>query len=465
MSTVAMSGGGPSGGALPLRVAIATVCLLILILGLYRQVSPQPYQAPDFANTYRAAVALRDGTNIYAPALEWVETYQRGQPLKDQYFYAPTYALLLTPLTLLSYQTAIAVWGAFLLTFLCIAIYALFHAVGRPPSLSVVLLVAAAASIMSAVRAEYFLGQANLFMLACISTALWARLTERPILAGVLLAVALVTKPMLLLIAGFLLWKREFKFAVTTIVGFFALLLAPFLWLGREALDNLLRLWSFYSSQYLSFSENITPRGMLERMFTVNPFVPPIVEMPGLVVALWLVIVAVIFILILAMIAPHPFLRESRSLVEFGAILSGLMLVSPLTEPPYLVLLIMPLVAAIIYLRGVDWRQRRFQWAVVMLCALWIGELIPRHYTEPFIWRAFSWSGPLETPLRVVLTPTHFYILLVTFVLQLHILHLESGVTTFEAARRFVLNSPMLVGDWLKDLVALRAPKAPSQHR
>ena len=334
---------GPGGGARIWQFLVALACLTVLILGLYRQVAPQPYQAPDFLHTYSAAEALRDGKNLYAPALSWVETYQQGQPLTNQYFYAPTYALLLTPLTFLPYQAAIAVWGVCLLVFLFLAVYALFRSVGPPPSLVLVLLVAMIASLMSAVRAEYFLGQANLFMLACICTAIWARQAERPGLAGMFLALALVTKPMLLLISAYLLWKREFKFALTTIVGFLVLLVTPFLWLGPTALANLLTLWNFYSTRYLSFNENIAPRGLLERLFTVNPFVPPLVDMPALAVGLWLVVVGVIFITTLAVIAPRPFERQSRSLLELGVMLSGLLLISPLTEPPHLVLLIMPL--------------------------------------------------------------------------------------------------------------------------
>jgi hypothetical protein len=462
MSTLAMRGNELKAMLLKWRLAIAVACLAVLILGLVRQVAPQPYQAPDFFNTYRAAQALSEGTNIYAPALEWVGTYQRGQPFKDQYFYAPTYALLLTPLTLLPYQAAIAVWGTCLLMFLCLAVYTLFRAVRSEAPLAIVLLIAAAASVTSAVRAEYFLGQANLYMLACISTAIWARLAGRPILAGMLLALALVTKPMLLLMAGFLLWKREFKFALSTIAAFFLLLLAPFLWLGREALGNLLTLWNFYASQYLSFIENITPRGMLERLFTVNPYMPPIADMPRLAVALWVVVVAIVFVLIFAAIRPRPLERDSRSLIEIGAILSGLMIVSPLTEPPYLVLLIMPLVATILHLRGVEWTRPPYLWATVLVCGIWVAELIPRSLTEPFIWNALSLSGPLQAPLRVLLGPTHFYILLATFVLQLYVLNLSAGSTTLASVQRFVLNSPTLVVEWFRDAFAFVTAKRAS---
>jgi hypothetical protein len=445
----------PGGQVLTWRVVVGLLCLAVLIVGLFRQIAPQPFQAPDFANTYRAAQALREGSDLYAPALAWVEAYKPGEPLKDQYFYAPTYALLLTPLTLLPYQAAIEVWGVCLLAFLCLAVYALLSSAGPPPSLVLVLLVTAALSIMSAVRAEYFLGQANLFMLACICTAIWARQAERPGLAGLLLALALVTKPMLLLISVYLLWKREFKFAFTTIAGFLVLLLTPFLWLGRQVLGNLLTLWHFYSTQYLSFIENISPRGMLERLFTVNPFVRPVVDMPVLAVALWLVVVGVIFVITLAVIEPRPFRRESRSLVELGVMISGLLLVSPLTEPPYLVLLIIPFVATLSYLRSVQWSPGPFRWAALALVGLWVSELIPRKYTENVISR-LPRTDAFHAALFVIVVPTHFYILLATFVLQLHLLRLASGRTTFEAIRRFLRNSPMLLRDWLMDLLAAR---------
>jgi Glycosyltransferase family 87 len=438
------------------KSGVGLLCLMILIAGLYRQVSPQPYQAPDFHNTYRASTALREGTNVYEHALTWVDGYKRGDKLTDQYFYAPTYAMLLIPLTYLPYQAAIAVWGTCLATFLCVAIYALFRAVGQRPPLWQVLLIAAAASIMSAVRAEYFLGQANLFMLACMCTAIWARQAQRPLLAGALLALALVTKPMLLLIAGFLLWKREFKFAFATIGGFAFLLLAPFIYLGTQAFGHLLKLWRFYGTQYLSFSENITPRGMLERLFTVNPFVEPLTEAPGVAVGVWLILFVLVLFILLAVVAPRPIIPEPASLVEFGAILSGLMVVSPLTEPPYLVLLILPMTAALIYLRSVRWRELPALSGTLGLTAVWFAELVPRSLIEPHIWANLDGTDPLQTVLLVLLAPTHFYILLGTFALQLYVLRLASGHKTSESMSHLVKNGPMLVVDCFKELFAVR---------
>src|SRR5262245_8580164 len=128
-----------------LRFAVSLVCLSVLIVGVVRQIAPQDYQAPDFSHTYSAARALRVGENVYAPALAWVQHYEPGEPLTNQYFYAPTFALLVLPLTLLPYQMALSVWGLCMLGFLCGAVYALLHSVyTNPPPIVLVLALSAA---------------------------------------------------------------------------------------------------------------------------------------------------------------------------------------------------------------------------------------------------------------------------------------------------------------------------------
>jgi hypothetical protein len=194
----------------------------------------------------------------------------------------------------------------------------------------------------------------------------------------------------------------------------------------------------------------------------VNPFVRPLVDFPPLAVMLWLVIVVIVLVLTLAVVAPRPFQRDSRSLLEVGVIVSGLLLISPLTEPPYLVLLIIPLVASVIYLQTVTWTRPPFRMAAVALLGLWALELIPRHYTEEFFWRR-SHTSSVTADLFVTLAPTHFYILLGTFALQLHVLALASSRPTVVAVRRFIRDCPVLAWEWFKDLeIALKLSGRPT---
>ncbi|HEX8966527.1 MAG TPA: glycosyltransferase family 87 protein, partial [Chloroflexota bacterium] len=445
------------------RVGFGLACLGVLALGVFRQIAPRSYQGPDFIHTYDAALAMRLGQNPYTQALAWVEAYAPGAPLTDQHFYAPTFAILLTPLTFLPYQTALVVWGVCISVFLCVAIYALLCSGGSRPSLLVVLASITAASLMSAVRAEYFLGQANLFMLACICVAVWARQARLPGVAGVLLALALATKPMLLPVVILLLWKREFRFAAATLASFVSLVLGPFLWLGHQVLGDLLMLWHFYSTQYLSFRENIAPRGMLERLFSANPYVRPIVEAPLLATVMWLMIAVAIMIVMLAVISPRPFQRDNRSLLELGVMVSGLLLISPLTEPPYLVLLIIPLVASFSYLRAVAWTQAPFRLAVVALLVVWAVELLPRRY-EDFFWDRIH-TGSISADLFVSLAPGHFYILLATFALQLYVLGIASNTSFGVAVRNFTRHAPLLAQEWLTDALRALKPSAAALAR
>ena len=69
----------------------------------------------------------------------------------------------------------------------------------------------------------------------------------------------------------------------------------------------------------------------------------------------------------------------------------------------------------------------------------------------------------IQLLLLVALAPTHFYILLATFVLQLNILRLTSGSTTVEALNSFVRNCPTLLRDWLKEVLAIRTFSHPNR--
>lgn len=444
------------------RVLISLVCLLVLASGLFRQIMPQPFNGVDFVHAYEAAVAVRDGQNPYAASAAWIQGYKPGDLLEnhlDFYTYAPTYALLLVPLTLLPYPAALTLWGLCIAAFLFLAIYALLRSTGARPSLTLLLVLVTAESLTTAVRAEVFLGQANLFLVACVCTAIWVRQERRPGLAGLLLALALVTKPTLLIIVVFLLWKREFKFAFVAVAGFVGLLLLPFAWLGGQTAGDLLTVWRFFSSQYLTFTENIAPRGMLERLFTANPFVHPIVVAPAVATLLWLAIVATLLLLTLAVVSPRPMQRDNRTLLEVGMIVSALLLVSPLTEPPYLVWSIVPMVASIVYLRTVksESGRARFGWAAIVVLLIWCVELVPRSYLESFFW-ARAGTDSLMGSLYATLAPSQFYILVAIFVLQLLVLRRAAGISIGVAVSDLVRHSPQLAWAWVLDLVSALNP-------
>jgi hypothetical protein len=254
---------------------------------------------------------------------------------------------------------------------------------------------------------------------------------------------------MLLLFLFFLLWKREFKLVATTVIATLGLFLLPFLRVGTTALTDILHLWNFYSNQYISFSENVAPRGLLERLLNVNPYISPLVVAPWLALGLWLLIAAAVGLVSLAVIAPRPLERNTRSLLEIGCITSALMLVSPLTESPYFVFLIIPWITSLLYLHEAGLARPSVRGLALGLTVLWLLLLLPRH-TNGELWQHVT-SAPMLLDLLITVAPA-MLILVATFLLQLRVMRLASGVSTIDNTVFLVRNSPGLAADWLKDL-------------
>jgi hypothetical protein len=230
----------------------------------------------DFHNDYNAALALRHGMNPLAPAASWIRaahtSAHQGAAVGGVYYaYAPIFALLLVPLTLLPFYPAIVIWGVCSLVFLVVAVDACLRVAGLRPTVSHLLPVATAVALIRTVRVEYSLGQVDIFPLFVVCAAFWVHRARRSALGAVLLGLACVTKPVLLPFVVFLVWKREFRFAITTIVSFAVLLLAPFVVLGGAALRDQLDIWRYWSNEYAPFEYAYGPKNVLARLFSPKP--------------------------------------------------------------------------------------------------------------------------------------------------------------------------------------------------
>jgi hypothetical protein len=189
---------------------------------------------------------------------------------------------------------------------------------------------------------------------------------------------------------------------------------------------------------------------MLERLFTANPFVRPIVDMPAVAYILWLVVAAVVFLVTLAVIAPKPIQRDARSFLEIGVMIAGALLISPLTEPPYLVLLIIPGVAVVEYVRSAGLGRPGVRRATLLFIGLWAIEVVPRHATEDFL-RHQSRTDSILADLFASLATTNFFILLAAFGLQVYILSIATDIGPLVAIHRFIRRAPALAGSWVRD--------------
>jgi glycosyltransferase involved in cell wall biosynthesis len=418
------------------RVVAALGCALILAWGLYRKIRLQPGEMAnsDFYTYYQAALVVRHGGNPFAPVAAWISGYHPGSDLIASYYvYAPLFALLIVPFTLLPFQMAFTLWGLCNLVFLLGAVYALLRVAGIQPSLTSVLLLTTAASLLTTVRIEYYWGQADILLLFLVCAGMWARVARRSAVAGIVLGLACVIKPPLLVLVPFLLWKRELRLAAVTTGAFLAMLLAPFIWLGGVAWRDQLAIWRFWSNEYIPFIDNQSPKGVLARLFTYNAYVRPLVDAPVLVTLLWLVVVGLVVVVTAAVTAPRPLQRDGRSLLEVGVVISAMLLISPLTEYIYLTLLVFPLLALYVLLRQSDWRAPGWRALATWLVLSWALLCLPLQQVEYFFWPRMSASRPPVADLYTLLAPAFLYTLIAFMALQLYALRLVTGRTTRSA--------------------------------
>lgn len=350
------------------RILMSWAVVGLAALSIYWRFSPQS-AAPcttDFYSDYQSSILVSHGAAPYGPLADWIRAYQPGQPLDPfsgascllgrlEFAYTPFFALILTPFTWLPYHTALIVWDGANLLMLLGAIFAFLRAAQLTPSPLLLVLITCAAVLASPLRFELYYAQADIFMLFFICLALCVRLSGRPTLAGLLLAVACASEPALLAGVLLLLWKRELRFAAVTLVSSLALIFLPFLWLGGTALRNLLLIWQFYANTYVVTFTNDALKGVLARLLTSNAYVAPLANAPQLVTPLWLLVAVLVLLAAGLLISRRPLGNDERSLLDVGLAVAALLLISPWSENNHFTLLIVSFLAVYVYLQRPDW--------------------------------------------------------------------------------------------------------------
>jgi hypothetical protein len=183
---------------------VAAVLAVVAGLGAFRiavaSVLPQYVFAfrKDFLQEYTLARALAEGTDPYLPTKELALRYLGVLPREvfpHPTPHPPTTGLLLLPLALFDYSTAAAVW--FVLELLCLtaSVYLLARGVGARLPLWASLAVVVALTPWSPLLSELVLGQLMAPVLALLVAAWVALRSGRRALAGGLVGVAILIKP------------------------------------------------------------------------------------------------------------------------------------------------------------------------------------------------------------------------------------------------------------------------------
>lgn len=440
-----------------LRGAVCLICLVVFGLVLLKElhVSRSDLYGSDFHTFYAAALALRHGHSPFDPVDAWIRGYTPGAYLNPTYYvYTPFFALLIVPFTALPFELAYLAWGLCNALFLLLAVFLLVRVSSARFSVPMWLAVTALVSLLPPVRFDLTWGESDIFLLCLLSVSLWAQLRNHVVLSGILLAVACVTKPPLLFLVAFLVYKRQIRCALVTVVAFLAFLLLPFVWLGGHVLRQQIEIWQFWSQQYVSFIDNQAPKGVFARLFSVNPNATPIANAPVLVTLLWIALVAVILVILAATTRARAGHTQLAPL-ELGAALTALFLVSPLTEYIYLTLAVIPLVSIALWLHRTPWWERRFRGIEAGLVTAYLLLCLPLQRVEYYFWPHMTGSS-VFAHIAVILGAPYTAVLVLLFVLQVCALVVASAAPLHVSVRELVASARDLARDFRLSL-ALRA--------
>jgi alpha-1,2-mannosyltransferase len=334
--------------------------------------------------------------------------------------------------------------------FLVVAVYAALRATGLYPGWGMLLLLGALSAVTQPVHSEWNFGQTDVFLMALLCTALWARSAGRGLLGGLLFGAACAVKPELLLLALLLLWRRDFRFALATIVSAVVLGFAPFLVLSPRAWNDFWTAWGFWANQFVAFLHNESVKGVLARLFTINPAVHPLVVAPAAVTIIWLVVAVVVVGLTVAVTSARPLCRDSLSLLEMGLAVEAMMLVSPLTERPYFLFLLIPLLGLFCWVREVGVTDRFVRRAALAAVLGWVLLAGPAEFAE-YLFDTGVTTASHAAPLFDLLAPVYLWVTVAGFVLQLLVITRIRGTRVRPAVTDTVRGAPGLLLAWLRD--------------
>ncbi|NVK86244.1 MAG: DUF2029 domain-containing protein [Cytophagia bacterium] len=215
--------------------------LVLLSIGFTTQ------QAADY-RIYVAAgrVMIDEGANPYS-AEDMVETEPDGKVTPHaQYRYAPIFGISLYPISLLPKQVYIFLW-LFLNAFLLAKTLVLFR--NFFPKLldsKKTFLAVAGISLLLCIRLigqNFELGQTTIILVFLSFYSLYLSTKGRDLLAGLMLALAIITKIMPLVLIAYFLFRGNIKTPIYTLLWTIILVLAPTLILGWEYNSYLIKEW------------------------------------------------------------------------------------------------------------------------------------------------------------------------------------------------------------------------------
>ena len=285
----------------------------------------------DFAHYYTYAVVAAKGLDAFDPAaVAEVDRLLGLRRAAAPGTYPPLFYLLMGPWTLLPFRPAAIVW--LLLGQACLAgtLGLVLHR-HRDASWTAIATALFVAVAYQPLLENVFLGQANVVLLFLVALAWWGLRTQHPWVTAAAVAASLHVKPPYALLVGVLWWTGHARVARRAALLALLGLCAGVLALGPAPHVTYLEFLLGLRASLYSWTSNLSPWATLHRVF-------PDSLANGLTLVVNLTVV-----LGLAWALPRGVEGDSRTMDRaWGLGVVALLLLSPMLEEHYLVLLLLP---------------------------------------------------------------------------------------------------------------------------
>lgn len=211
------------------RILLAGGVLALLVALFAFKVSAK---MPDYEVYWRTGARAAAAEPLY-----------RAEDEHYQLKYLPAFAVLAIPAAMLPLPISKAVWFGIMVALVC-ALLALSLALLPERRKADWILVAATFIVMAKFYGhELVLGQVNLLLVTTVLLAVHACLRGRPVVGGLLIALAIVVKPYAVIFMPWLVGRRDVRALAASLAGLAAVLVLPSLAYGVDGAIALHRDW------------------------------------------------------------------------------------------------------------------------------------------------------------------------------------------------------------------------------
>gem|GEM_PF-2711718 len=332
-------------------IVLAVLGTSTLVVQVDHLRAPQVYDR-DFVQEYLLARAVLSRENPYA--LTAVELARRHLPkavtLPHPIPHPPAVALMVTPLGLVSYETAAWVWFVLELAMLAVQVFLVLLLAGTEHPLRLGLVAFPALLLWTPVWEDLLHGQLSL-LVAALVVGSWAAFRvgwER--LAGALLGLSVSVKLLPAVIVAYFALERRWRvvgWAILTAV----VTTAPAVWvIGAEGVRSFVQNGLPAAASWRGAEGNHAVVAPVWRLFAGSQAIAPVIDWPfaaGPVSSLMAVAVL--------LVAGRGVVAERDPDVRFSIAVCGMLLAGPLTWQHYFVVLPWPLAVLLKRLDDRDW--------------------------------------------------------------------------------------------------------------